>query len=273
MTNHDTHLPLWQRALGQLVLQHPFLPDRTWLQGMDGTRWEALWAEVCEPDFEFTSLRLYWEVLDKPQPCLGFSSREGLVLHALNRVLNDALTPLHAPATHFELSAADAIGDMAGAWRKQYPQAWVVRADVRAFFRSLSHPLLVSVYEAVLPARWYWVLTRYIEALERVQQLQMPHYFKQEHGLPLGLGLNHLLAHHLLLPVDLVVRAEAGTLGYLRYLDDMLVFVEGGESASRILHDVLCRALAKLGLSPNFDKTKISPPGETIEFLGRQLMS
>lgn len=265
MRHHD-----WEQARQLLQGQHPFLPDRQWLSQLDTPDWEVLWVALQQPERLFSSLQLYLEVWDKPVPCLQFRSQEGLVLYALQGEIMQGWSMWSKPDVFFQVQQVEAALGAARSDRARYPQAWVIRADIRAFFRSIAHQHLLAAHLERLPPVWAGVLNCYIQALDRLQQAQMPEYFRLGYGIPLGLELHYLLAHNLLFPVDQAIRSSQGMLAYTRYLDDMLIFVESEPAASAALSS-LSGALEALELNLNLHKTRVHPPGEAVVFLGAEL--
>ncbi|MCB0557024.1 MAG: RNA-directed DNA polymerase [Phaeodactylibacter sp.] len=260
----------WEYARTKVQSLHPFLLGREWLAQLDTADWDTLWSEIQHPECFFSSIQLYMELWDRPVPCLQFNGKEGLVLYALQGVIEHGLSTKEWTETYFKAQQLEVALEVASTHRERYPEAWVVKADIQAFFRSVAHQHILNAHLKNLPAVWAGILVSYIQALDHLQQAQMPAYFRQGFGLPLGIELHYLLAHYLLLPIDQSIRSDKNVRAYLRYLDDMLIFVENEPAAIELL-SALTGALDALELSLNLHKTTVYPPGEAAFFLGAKL--
>jgi hypothetical protein len=86
-------------------------------------------------------------------------------------------------------------------------------------------------------------------------------------GLPIGNQTSQFLANVYLDPLDHFVTQDLGAGGYVRYVDDFLVFAEDSRVLAR-LRDRVGEFLGGLRLRPHPTKNAIFPVRQGIRFLG-----
>jgi retron-type reverse transcriptase len=96
---------------------------------------------------------------------------------------------------------------------KQYQ--WYLKLDVRKFFASIHHDVLKQQLdrrfkETALKACFYQIIDSYESAPNR--------------GLPIGNLTSQYFANHYLSGVDHFIKDELGFKGYVRYMDDMVLW-------------------------------------------------
>lgn len=111
---------------------------------------------------------------------------------------------------------------------------WVVQADVKQFYASIDHDLLMAMLARRIRDRRVLAVIRLI-----VDQC--------EKGLPLGFYLSQWLANFYLCAFDHHVKERLGVKQYVRYVDDMVFAVRTKSDAIKVVESVK-NELSKLRL-------------------------
>jgi hypothetical protein len=137
---------------------------------------------------------------------------------------------------------------------------WVYKGDIRAYFASVPHDLVMrSVRRRVGDAD-------ICDRIERALQVPVPDCLGGR-GLPVGSLVSQHLANHYLGELDHWVTDGLGHGCYVRYMDDFLVFGERGElrELARHLPELLAE---RLGLALNDRRSRVMPVRDGVPFLG-----
>ena len=151
---------------------------------------------------------------------------------------------------------------------KKYPHA-IYKLDVKQFFESIPHRNLMEK------------LARYPEidavsvGLIRCLLQEYELITGSDIGLPRGVGLSSYLSELYLSDFDTTLKTRPGVLFYARYVDDIVIVLEGHSQFVEV-KDVVARELKLLQLKPNRSKTlEIETDdvgnyrqGKEIEYLG-----
>ena len=135
-------------------------------------------------------------------------------------------------------------------WREQSSGWYAVVADVRSFFASVPHSLLIELLaHRVSDTRLRSVLTSIIESFSTKGR---PGF-----GIPLGNVTSQVFANIVLHELDREAKVHLLLRRYLRYNDDMVVVVYGFEEANKIRY-ALWGAMKKLGFDLKVKVVKLS---------------
>jgi RNA-directed DNA polymerase len=149
-------------------------------------------------------------------------------------------------------SALDAVGRCRErCWRND----WVIDLDVRAFFDSVDHSLMLKAVERHTDQRWILLyVTRWLAA-----PIQQPDgtLVARDRGTPQGSAISPVLANlYLHYAFDMwLVRTFPGVT-FERYCDDAVIHCASEEQARQV-RDALAVRLAAVGLELHPDKTRI----------------
>ncbi len=201
--------------------------------------------------------------------------RDRVVHHALTAVLEEIFEPTFiddsyacrpGKGTHAAVSRAQIFSR-----RFQY----VLKADIRKFFPSIDHQILVQQIERrVKDPNVLWLVRRIVDASN--EQEPVLNWFpgddllsptERRRGLPIGNQTSQFFANAYLNPLDHFICESLRSGGYVRYADDMLVF----ESDKRRLSEVREQIREFLGgfrLKLHPQKSEIFPVRTGIPFLG-----
>ena len=146
----------------------------------------------------------------------------------------------------------------AQAFARRWP--WCLKGDIARYFASIPHDRLL----ALVARRVRDPGLR--DLVERVVRTPSPH-LGSGRGLPVGALSSQHLANLYLGRLDHRVKDDLGWKGYLRYMDDLLVF--GERDALRALLDGLRPWLGEaLGLTLNERISRVMPVRDGVPFLG-----
>ncbi len=138
-------------------------------------------------------------------------------------------------------------------WKKD----WVLDVDIRAFFDSLDHNLVVKAVTANITVEQRWVLLYVRRWL--IASLQFPdgRLAQRDRGTPQGSAVSPVLANLVLhYAFDAFLAREFPTVPFERYADDAVIHC-ASERQARHVWAALDARLADLGLQLHPDKTRI----------------
>ncbi|WP_370270229.1 group II intron reverse transcriptase/maturase [Streptomyces sp. V4I8] len=151
-------------------------------------------------------------------------------------------------------SALDAVEQCR---RRCWRSDWVVDLDIRAFFDSVDHELMLRAVERHVDEDGKWVLLYVKRWL--VAPLAKPDGSVQqrERGTPQGSAISPVLANlYLHYAFDAWLVREFPHVAFERYCDDAVIHCKS-ESQARRVRDALAQRLAQVGLELHPDKTRI----------------
>lgn len=149
-------------------------------------------------------------------------------------------------------SALDAVGTArTRCWRHN----WVIDMDIRSYFDTISHELLLKAVRRHVSEKW---LLLYIERWLKAPGMDgNRQQHQRETGTPQGGVISPLLANLFLHYVfDAWMQREFPTMPFERYADDILVHCFTEKQARYVLEGIR-RRLEKCGLKLHPDKTMI----------------
>jgi RNA-directed DNA polymerase len=149
-------------------------------------------------------------------------------------------------------SALDAVGRCRErCWRHD----WVIDCDVRAFFDSVDHSLMLKAVERHTDQRWILLYARrWLTA-----PIQQPDstLVARDRGTPQGSAISPVLANlYLHYAFDRWLSREFPVVTFERYCDDAVIHCASEEQAQQV-RDALAARLAAVGLELHPDKTRI----------------
>lgn len=148
-------------------------------------------------------------------------------------------------------SAHDAIGVCR---RRSWEYDWVLDVDIRKFFDTIDHGLLLKAVEKHSPERW---MVLYIERwLKAPVQHQDGKKEENKCGTPQGGVISPLLANlYLHYAFDKWMGREFPHTKFERYADDLVIHCESQDESERV-KEALKNRLAECGLQLHPEKTK-----------------
>jgi RNA-directed DNA polymerase len=144
---------------------------------------------------------------------------------------------------------------------------WVVDIDISAFFDEVNHDILMTkVGRYVRDKRLLKLIGRYLRA--GLKQDGAVH--KRSQGTPQGGPLSPLLANLYLDALD--KELEQRGLSFVRYADDVAIYVSSPRSAERVLESITQWIERHLRLRVNREKSGAGPTGDS-KLLGFRITS
>jgi RNA-directed DNA polymerase len=145
-------------------------------------------------------------------------------------------------------------------------KSWVIDIDLKAFFDRIDHDKLMhQVGQKVRDKRLLRLIGEYLRApLQTTDGGLQP----RKKGTPQGGPLSPLLANIYLDPLD--KELEKRGLSFVRYADDIAIFVASPRSAERVKESVIAWIEKHLKVEVNRDKSK-SGPSDQSGLLGFRL--
>jgi RNA-directed DNA polymerase len=166
-----------------------------------------------------------------------------------------ALEPVFHPDSYGyrpRRSAHDALGTCrARCWKYD----WVIDLDLRAFFDTLDHSLVLKAVAHHTNQRW--VLLYVQRWLKAPLQLEDGTLKQRDRGSPQGSAISPVLANLFLhYALDMWIVREFPDVPFERYADDEILHCKSQQQAQMVL-DAIVGRLAQVGLELNLDKTRI----------------
>lgn len=255
-------------AVQRVQEKYPLLRDRAWLNDDLEDKLIELGRELADGTFRPSHVSLFYSMLDKPLLCAGMDCRSWVAHEAIVGPLSDFFAEKVVAHCTCKPEQTQSLVLQCHRWKQS--QAWVAGADIRRFFDSVQHAVLLEVLTQEIPCpTTLRLITAFLEVFEQASlefaAAENNHTHHSDKGLPAGNELVYCLTNALLLPIDR--RMNALTSGcYARYIDDFIFFAPD-ENALHTLIRELQSELALLGLTLNPEKTFFGPTTASFRFL------
>jgi RNA-directed DNA polymerase len=216
----------------------------------------------------------YFEIREpKPRQVAAARFRDRVVHHAIVRVIEPLFEPRFIEDSYAcrKRRGTHAAMRRAAAFARRH--AYALECDVSRYFASIDHEILLAqVARVVADPRLLALLRQIVESHADGEEAEWtgPGLFDLRvrlRGLPIGNLTSQFLANVYLNPLDHFVKHELRVRGYLRYLDDFLLF--GDDRAElRALGRAVKVKLAELRLRMHPDKYRLRPTRLGVDFVG-----
>ena len=149
-------------------------------------------------------------------------------------------------------SALDAVGRCR---ERCWKNDWVIDLDIRAFFDSVDHSLMLKAVERHTDQKWVLLYVR--RWLTAPLQQRDGTLAARDRGTPQGSSISPVLANlYLHYAMDMWLVREFPGVTFERYCDDAVIHC-GSEEQARHVRDALAERLASVGLELHPDKTRV----------------
>ena len=203
----------------------------------------------------------------KPRSIHKATVRDRLIHHAVYRALYpyfdqkfvyDSYSCRHNKGTHSALDRFTRFFHKVS--RNNYRTCWVLKCDIRKFFASIDHSILLDIVKKHIPdSDINWLIQNIVGSFQST---------KAGKGLPLGNLTSQLLVNVYMSEFDHYAKHILKQEYYIRYADDFVIMSHDRNVLTELvpkIHRFLERSL-KLSLHP--DKVFIKTFASGIDFLG-----
>jgi RNA-directed DNA polymerase len=136
---------------------------------------------------------------------------------------------------------------------------WVVDVDLDRFFDRVQHDALMArVARRVADRRLLRLIRRYLEAGIMAEGVKQP----SAEGTPQGSPLSPLLSNVMVDDLDRELQRRGHR--FVRYADDLRVYVRSERAAARVLDSVAAFVERRLKLKVNREKSSINPAARSV---------
>lgn len=203
----------------------------------------------------------------KPRNIHKASVRDRLLHHAIHRKLypffdrvfiNDSYSCRIGKGTHKALDRFRELGYIVS--KNHTKTVWVLKCDIRKFFASINHEVLLEVLEGYIPDEdIIWLLTRIISSFKSGTDGV---------GLPLGNLTSQLLVNVYMNEFDQFIKHHMKPKYYIRYADDFVILSQDKSLLEELLPKIADFLSERLKLDLHPDKVSIRTFASGVDFLG-----
>ena len=188
--------------------------------------------------------------------------RDRVVHHAIcnllgpifeSRMISDTFACRPGKGTHAAVRRAQAMAQH---------HRYFLQCDVRKYFSSISHEVLKAMLRRQIKD------ARVVELLDLIIDHPLPAATGPGRGLPIGNLTSQYFANLYLGELDHFVKERLRVGGYLRYMDDFILFGSDKRSLRERLQTVREFVTGELRLELKEEATIIAPVGQGASFLG-----
>ena len=142
---------------------------------------------------------------------------------------------------------------------------YFLKCDIRKYFESIDCYIMINILIKMFPNN--------VDLLSLVISIvnHRPSYVEEGKGLPIGNLTSQHFANLYLGELDHYIKDKIGIKGYVRYMDDFIVFYNDKKELQKLLIVIERFCNDKLKLELKSSVTKIAPVSEGIPFLGHRI--
>jgi RNA-directed DNA polymerase len=169
--------------------------------------------------------------------------------------LERLVEPVFHPDSYGYRPGRSALDAVAACRERCWRNDWVIDLDVRAFFDSVDHSLMLKAVARHTDAKWVLLyVARWLKAPMRQADGTLA---ARDRGTPQGSAVSPVLANlYLHYAFDMWLAREHPAVAFERYCDDAVIHCSSQEQAVMV-RDALAARLAEAGLELHPDKTRV----------------
>ncbi|MEO8657248.1 MAG: reverse transcriptase/maturase family protein [Bryobacteraceae bacterium] len=238
----------------------------------------ALQRELEGGSYQPGGYRTFWIRDPKPRMISAASFRDRVVHHALTRVLEAVFEPRFTSRSFASRKGYGQHQALEMARRACGRHTYVLKCDVKKYFPSLDHGILMGLLgRAVKCPRTLALAARIVDA-SNPQEDAAAYFpedtlftpFERRRGLPIGNQTSQFFSNVYLNPLDHFVMRELQPPLYLRYVDDFVLFGNNKDDLGAMRNRIV-EYLAGLRLRLHEGKSRVYRCEDGLRFLGWRL--
>lgn len=225
---------------------------------------EGLSKEIREGGYQPRPAQRIWMVKDSggERGITIFTVRDRVALGAMRRTLGRLIGPTLSTAS---FAYREGLGALRAAHRliehRRSGRGWVVRSDIKEFFDTISHEILLEQLRVFLDARALELFGTILRTpIRDGYGISVP-----ERGVAQGSPISPMLANLYLSGFDAALNCDGR--GFVRFADDFVIAALSVKGAAEGL-EIAQAQLEGLELRLNDDKTRIVSFEQGFDFLG-----
>ena len=202
----------------------------------------------------------------KPRNIHKASVRDRLLHHAIYRILypffdktfiSDSFSCRIKKGTHKALNRFRAFAYVVS--RNNTKTCWILKCDIRKFFASIDHKILLDILNSYVPDKQIILL---------LQEIIESFSTKPGIGLPLGNLTSQLFVNIYMNEFDKFVKHKLKAKYYIRYADDFVILSDDKNRLKELISLIADFLNEKLKLQLHPDKVFIKTLSSGVDFLG-----
>ena len=197
----------------------------------------------------------------KPRQICAADIRDRVVHHAICNIIGPILERLSIADSYACWKDKGTHRAMHRAQHFSRRYRYYLKLDVRQFFASVDHRTLKEKLARKFKDE------KLLTLLHRIIDHPIPAGTSGK-GLPIGNLTSQYFANFYLGHQDHYIKDELGVKGYLRYMDDMLLFGDDKETLHRLCAQVRAFLRDELALELKEESIRVAPVSQGISFLG-----
>jgi RNA-directed DNA polymerase len=192
--------------------------------------------------------------------------RDRVVHHAICNVIEPVITNKMIFDTYacIENKGTHAAVKKAALFAGKYK--YFLKCDIRKYFESIDHDVLKQLLRRVIKDK------KLLKLIDIIIDHKVPGY-KDGKGLPIGNLTSQHFANFYLSQLDHFLKDRLRVKGYIRYMDDFIVFADEKDKLNDLLKVIGEFLRNKLDLELKEEVTRIAPATEGVPFLGFNIYS
>ncbi len=147
--------------------------------------------------------------------------------------------------------------------RNNTRKVYVLKCDIRKYFASIDHEILLGLIAQRVQDE---------ATLELIRNVLLSHGAETGKGIPLGNVTSQLFANIYLHELDWFMKQTLGIRHYIRYCDDFVVVSDNRAALEKLIEPVRAFLHAELQLDLHPNKVTIRSWDQGVDFLGRVLL-
>ncbi len=219
-------------------------------------------GELLRGEYRWQPYRKFFVCDPKKRAILAAPFRDRIVHQAICQVIGEtinAVIPKNSYACRQGMGNRHAAEEMLRILKVLGPQRTVVKLDVKQYFASIKHDLVLAMLRELLP-------DNSAEPLLRSLLSSHKEYREAGRGIPIGNVTSQYIANLFLAPLDRLGASESG-IYYLRYMDDMVIAGAKKAEVYRLAKHIIAHAEGALSLEIPARK-RVFLANDPVPFLG-----